>query len=287
MGKRHKIIEKYEDIEYFEEKKEIEIKKSDIFIPEEEQRIIQRSITPEIENTRTKKKKKEPIMQKVPIKVQHKNINYEQQIKPKQENIMQNIYFQPLQSPQQYPIYQQPLQPIIQGIPVPIGMSQIQTNPFEQPMTQGMQRIPIIQRNPGTIIQPRMQGPLKVPLTEKGKQTILQPFKPGQLLNVNKVIQQKPNEKKKKDLIPKYNMKDIVNNPHFHQQMRELILTPNTTTPKKEVKKRTKTIKKVVEKGKKGEDLKQVTTPIQDPDDTATEEIPYIILDEVETEKAK
>lgn len=322
-GIKYEIIKKGEEINISEEQKEIELQKSDIFIPEEEQRMIQRAITPEIENTRTNKSKtkEKPIMQKVPINVPHKKINYEQPVKPIQENIMQNTYFQPppLQPLyQQYqqgiyqPIYQQPIQPIMQRIPVPMGMSQMQTYPYGQqnmrqpmlqrqplgqplgqpwiPMTQGMQRVPIVQGMPGTIRQPRMQGPPIIPLTEKGRQTILQPFKqykPGQLPSVNTLVQKKPTEKKKKDLTPKYNLKEIVNNPNFHQQMRELILTPNTTTPKKEVKKRTRTVRKVVEKGKKGEDLKQVTTPIQDPDDTATEEISYIIIDDEETEEVK
>ena len=78
-----------------------------------------------------------------------------------------------------------------------------------------------------------------------------------------------------------------MNKPNFHQQMRDLILKPNITTPKKEVKKRTKTKRKVIEKGKKEEDLKQVTTPIQDSDDTITEDLTYIILDDTEPEEIK
>ena len=220
---------------------------------------------------------------------------------------MQNIYFypsqcQPLyQQPNYQPIYQQgmqTIQPIIQRVPLTMGIPQMQAYPYRQqnirqpilqiqPLGQG---IPIIQGTPGIIRQPKMQGPPKVPLTEKGKRTILQPFqqyKPEQLPKVNTIIQQKPIEKKKKDLTPKYNLKEIVNNPNFHQQMRDLILKPNITTPKKEVKKRTKTKRKVIEKGKKEEDLKQVITPIQDSDDTITEDLTYIILDDTETEEIK
>lgn len=174
-------------------------------------------------------------------------------------------------------------QPLGQGMPMAQGMQRI---PINAPRMQG---VPIVQGVPGTMRQPRMQGPPVVPLTQKGRQTILQPFQqygPGQLPNVNAVVQQKPVEKKKKDLTPKYNLKEVVNNPKFHQQMRELILTPSKTTPKKEVKKRTRTKRKVVEKGKKGEDLKEVTTPSQDPDDSATEDLTYIILDET-TEETK
>lgn len=329
-GTSHEIIQKKEVINNIEEQKEIELQKNDIFIPEEEQRTIQRAITPEIDNIRTKKTKPKeiPIIQNIPMNVPQQRVNYGQPITPIQQRIMQNAYFyspqQPLyqqyQQPNYQPIYQQgmqpvqPVQPVIQGNPIQREIPQMQTYPYGQqgmrqplrqpwiPMTQGMQGmqripinpprmqgVPIVQGVPGTMRQPRMQGPLIVPLTEKGKQTILQPFQqygPGQLPKVNTIIQQKPIEKKKKDLIPKYNLKEIVNNPNFHQQMRELILTPTKTTPKKEVKKRTKTKRKVVEKGKKGEDLKQVTTPAKEPDDSVTEELTYIILDET-TEETK
>lgn len=321
-GTNHEIVQKKEVINNEEEQKEIELQKSDIFIPEEEQRAIQRAITPEIDNIRTKKTrpKEAPIIQNVPMKVPRQQINYGQPISPIQQGIMQNTYFQspPMhqvlnQQSNYHPIYQlgmQPIQPVMQEVPLQMGIPQMQVYPNGQqgmrqpmlqgqPLRQGMQRIPInapriqsmpiVQGVPGIMKQPRMQGPPIVPLTQKGRQTILQPFqqyRPGQLSNVNAVVQQKPVEKKKKDLTPKYNLKEVVNNPKFHQQMRELILTPSKTTPKKEVKKRTRTKRKVVEKGKKGEDLKEVTTPAQDPDDSATEDLTYIILDET-TEEAK
>lgn len=326
-GTSHEVVQKKEVINNEEEQKEIELQKSDIFIPEEEQRAIQRAITPEIDNIRTKrtKPKEAPIIQNVPMKVPRQQVNYGQPVPPIQQGIMQNTYFQPPppmhqvlnRQPNYHPIYQlgmQPIPPMMQEVPLQMGIPQMQAYPYVQqgmrqpmlqgqplgqgmPIAQGMQRIPInaprmqgvpiVQGVPGTMRQPRMQGPPVVPLTQKGRQTILQPFqqyRPGQLSNVNAV--EKPVEKKKKELTPKYSLREVVNNPKFHQQMRELILTPSKTTPKKEVKKRTRTKRKVVEKGKKGEDLKEVTTPAKDPDDSATEDLTYIILDET-TEEAK